>query len=215
MLGSLKKIFYKLLPNTWLLYSGPKKDKSIYLTFDDGPHGDFTLELLKILRKYDVKASFFVTGDHAKKDLKVLEAIDTEGHDIYNHAYTHWGFDSLSTIEQIQDINKLDEFLSVLKQNVGIRAFRPPRGNISFSLLLRLIISKRQVIYWSFDSKDYLQLGTNHIIERFKIKTVKAGDIILFHDDNSFTIEAVSDLIQIWKKSGLAIKPISHLVNSR
>ena len=213
-LGHIKNIVFRIIPNQYLIKSGSPKSNTIYLTFDDGPHQGYTEELLNILDKSDIKASFFVTGDHVKKYKSILNMIISKGHDVYNHAYSHWEFDSLTTSEQIQDLDRLDALLPETSSQSSLRPFRPPRGRITLSLLLRLIISRRKIIYWNVDSKDYLQLGKDHILEQFRLNTVKAGDIILFHDDNSFTIDALPDLIDGWKRDGFAIEPISSLVGS-
>ena len=202
------------MPNKFLLFSGSDSDNTIYLTFDDGPHQGYTEKLLEILKHYNVKASFFVTGDHVNKYREILSNIISEGHDVYNHAYSHWQFEALSTTEQVQDIKKLDELLPKMQHQPVPLAFRPPRGRMSLSLLVRLIVSGRQIIYWSIDSKDYNQLGKEQLIERFERQPVKSGDIILFHDDNSFTIDALPSLIENWKISGFSIQPISHLARS-
>lgn len=206
----VKKYFYEWLPDKWLIRSGPRSSKSIYLTFDDGPNENYTTELLSILRDRNIKASFFVTGDFVEQNNSILDVIGYDGHDIFNHSYKHWQFDRYTTSEKINDIAKLDALLPGNEKLKRI-PFRPPCGKLSIPLLLRLIIEKRQIIYWSLDSMDYMQKSEQYILEHFEKNPVKAGDIILFHDDNAFTISAIPKLLDKWIIAGFNVQPISRL----
>ena len=207
----LKNYFYEWLPNKWLIRSGPRNRKNIYLTFDDGPNGEYTIHLLKILRDRNIKASFFVVGDYVQKNNNILHDIEQEGHDIFNHSYKHWEFDSYSTAEKINDLAKLDALLPRCKNSKSI-PFRPPCGKLDLPLLLRLILEKRQIIYWSVDSMDYMKAGEKYLLDHFEKNPVIAGDIILFHDDNLFTVNALPKLLDKWIQADFDILPISKLI---
>ena len=208
--SKLKSICYRFLPDKWIIQSGPQSKRTIYLTFDDGPHEGYTCEVLKILGDRNLKASFFVTGDHVKKYKTIFQDIITAGHDVYNHSYSHWEFEKFTPKDQIDDIAKLDLLLPKINTSRPT-AFRPPRGRLKPSLLVRLIRSGRQIIYWSYDSMDYTQKSEEFLLERFDKKPVKSGDIILFHDDNSYTIKALPKLLDKWISAGYDICPVSEL----
>jgi len=205
MLSNIKTIVYRALPDSWLLYSGTAKNNSIYLTFDDGPHGDYTKKLLDLLNNYRIKASFFVTGDHIKEDPEGLKKIISHGHDVYNHSYKHWEFEGYDIKQKLKDLEELDKLFP--GNNI-----RPPRGKLDFRLLINLILNKRSIIFWSFDSLDYKKESAEKIVDRFMKYPVKAGDIILFHDDNDHTITALESLIPFWKESGYSILPVRELI---
>jgi len=210
--GKIKAVVYRWLPDSWILWCGSNNKPVIYLSFDDGPHDTYTNSLLRILNEHDVKASFFVTGDHVNVNKNLLNEIEESGHDIYNHSYSHWEFEKYSTKEKILDLEKLDRLIITDKYKKNI-PFRPPRGKLNLALFLRLVISNRQIIYWSYDSMDYKQDSVDFLLNRFEKKPIRNGDIILFHDDNPFTIAALPQLIKIWIDKGFEIHPISKLIN--
>jgi len=208
--SNLKSIVYELMPNQWLIRSGSKDNREIFLTFDDGPHEGYTESLLALLNDRNIKVSFFVTGDHVKKHNDLLKKIITEGHDVFNHSYSHWEFEKFTASDQIKDISKLDKLLPAISMS-KLHPFRPPRGKLSIPLFVRLISTGRQIIYWSYDSMDYKQRSEEYLLKRFEHNPVKSGDIILFHDDNPFTISALPKLLDMWLSAGFNIQPISKL----
>lgn len=211
--SKLKAIFYELLPNAWILRSGPRHEKVIYLSFDDGPNPNYTSKLLDILNEKKVEASFFVTGDYINNNTELLNNIITDGHDVFNHSYSHWDFEELSSKRKMIDISKLDPLLPNPEDNKKI-PFRPPCGKLDIMLFLRLIVTGRQVIYWSYDSMDYRQESEDFLLKRFMDKPVKNGDIILFHDDNDFTISVLPKLIDMWTKNGFRLQAIRRLIKN-
>ena len=175
------------------------------------PMREYTVLLLKLLKERNLKASFFVIGEHAEKYHDLLLKIIHDGHDVMNHSYNHWKFEKYNLEEQISDMAKLDSLLPKTGSFKKI-PFRPPRGKLSLSLFFKLISMGRQVIYWSYDSKDYLQEGEEYLLGRFDREPVKAGDIILFHDDNSYTLNALPVLLDKWISAGFDIQPISKML---
>ena len=105
------------------LWRRTQKPKCVYLTFDDGPHPVLTPQVLAILKKYDIKATFFCVGDNARKYPEILNQVRTEGHEVGNHTMHHLrGFEH-SCEAYVNDVAEAQTYLNS-------RYFRPPHGRI-------------------------------------------------------------------------------------
>lgn len=161
----------------WHRYS---KEKILYLTFDDGPHDHLTPFILKELKKYNAKATFFVIGKHVQKFADRFEDIIKDGHEIGNHTYHHkngWLSTTKNYTEDIQKCNKL----------INSKLFRPPYGRINPFQIKRLKKNYR-IVMWDVLSWDFKQnLSAKKCFKRVKRK-IKNGSIIVFHEnDKSLT----------------------------
>lgn len=150
------------------------KEKTIFLTFDDGPEPGITEFVLDELRKYNAKATFFCRGDNAEKYPNLLESIKVDGHSLGNHTYSHLNSFQTSTNDYISNVEKAN---IIIKSEL----FRPPWGCISLPTYLKLI-KKYRIIYWSLSSGDTDLDKFNEVksLNNLKFKTSK-GKIILFH----------------------------------
>ena len=106
---SSEGIFSLAQNNDIFFKNGSRNEKLIALTFDDGPHPKETYEILNILNKYNVKATFFVVGKHANWYSKPLIEASKEGHEIGNHSNTHASFKNLSKESKDQEIKLVSE----------------------------------------------------------------------------------------------------------
>jgi peptidoglycan-N-acetylglucosamine deacetylase len=103
------------LPKAVVLTSESVRDKTIYLTFDDGPNPGHTPALLDLLRAHDARASFFVIGREAQKHPQLMERIVAEGHALGNHSYTHPVFNGLPLARQLDEIERTDQLLATFE----------------------------------------------------------------------------------------------------
>lgn len=150
------------------------KKKQLYLTFDDGPVPEVTPWVLDELRKHGVKATFFCVGENVFKYPEIYNRIIHEGHQVGNHTYNHLpGFKNESSA-YVENIAKAED---VIKS----RLFRPPHGQIRFSLR-RWLNRRYKVIMWDVLSGDYDQNRTGEQCSREVIENVRHGSIIVFHD---------------------------------
>ena len=165
------KIFRWLFPAVWREYG---EGKFVCLTFDDGPVEGVTSQVLDILDKYSVKATFFCVGDNVRQSPDLFSEIKSRGHSVGNHTMHHIkGFEH-SIEGYVRDVEEA---------NVSIksRLFRPPYGRIRFSQLLRIKKNYR-VIMWDVITRDYNQnLSPEKCLQVVK-KHTKSGSIIVFHD---------------------------------
>ncbi|MCF0192052.1 MAG: polysaccharide deacetylase family protein [Prevotella sp.] len=156
------------------LWRMDKNVKAVYLTFDDGPIPEATPFILETLRKYDIKATFFMVGDNACKYPELLAQVRKEGHRIGNHTFNHFSGMRHSTKEYLANVKKANEVLQT-------DLFRPPHGWIRFPQYGFLKPDYR-VIMWDVVTRDYSnRLTADDVLANVK-KYTRNGSIITFHD---------------------------------
>jgi peptidoglycan/xylan/chitin deacetylase (PgdA/CDA1 family) len=162
----------------------PTQDAVLALTFDDGPHPEFTPRLLKILEKYQAYATFFMVGETAQKYPALVRQVVEAGHEIGNHSWNHPSFPLISGRERRAQIGKCAQVLAPY----GQRLFRPPHGHQSFGARLDAWRLGYQVVTWNIVAQDWLDHDANWMVNRV-LDRLKPGSIILFHDSLYYTVE--------------------------
>lgn len=151
----------------------------IALTFDDGPDDIYTPQLLDLLKKYRVKASFFVVGSKVKKHPEVIKRMNNEGHTIGIHHYNHISSWILSPF-QLKEQLKMTEKAIMECTNEGVTFYRPPWGH--FNLFTPFVTKRYKVIIWSDIFGDWkVEKGKNGLLDQLRNAT-EMGSIILLHD---------------------------------
>jgi peptidoglycan-N-acetylglucosamine deacetylase len=154
----------------------------IHLTFDDGPHPLATPLVLHELKKYNIKATFFLVGQNAKNYPDLVQQIHTEGHQIANHSFTHSNLLFRKRAFVYDEINKTK---NTLDEIIGKHShyFRPPYGYFDFTTLNVLRELNLLCVLWNIDSLDYSLHSETDIARRIVQKTSN-GTILLCHDNN-------------------------------
>ena len=196
----------------------PSKDKVIYLTFDDG-RSKYTFELLDILKKYDVKATFFVTSNGSDEAIK---RIYEDGHSIGLHTYSH-NYKEVykSASAYFADLAKINNRVKKLT-GLESKLIRFPGGSsntvsnfnpgIMSYLSKQVLVKGYQYFDWNVSSGDTETSDTNKIVNNV-IKSLKKGNnIVLQHDTNHASVKAVSKIIEYGKANGYTFKSLN--VNS-
>lgn len=177
------------------IYPVNTNEKVVYLTFDDGPDADCTPVVLDLLKRLDVKATFFVIGNKALKLKSLTERIIQEGHAIGNHTLDHDTTRYFSDASGIKDWIKESE--SILTQNLGIHpiGFRSPVGIKTPALNKALRILKMPLILWDVRFYD-TTYGLSIKAVNKKMSHIQAGSIVLLHDThkNERRIEFLNSL---------------------
>lgn len=151
-----------------------KEQKAVYLTFDDGPIPEATPFILETLKKYNIKATFFMVGDNVRKYPEIFEMVKAEGHRIGNHTYNHLSGMRHTTITYIDNVQKANELLQT-------DLFRPPHGWMRYPQF-GLLSLKYKVIMWDLVTRDYSnRLNADDVVNNVKRYT-RNGSIITFHD---------------------------------
>lgn len=153
------------------------QDPVAALTFDDGPHPEFTPRLLDILEKYQAKATFFMVGKAAARYPKIVEQVAQAGHVIGNHTWDHASFPLLTSRERRAQIRACAEATSPFAR----RLFRPPFDHQNRASRLDAFWLGYQVIGWNVAAQDFLDHEKGWIFNNL-IQTVRPGSIVLLHD---------------------------------
>ncbi len=162
----------------------PNNEKKIYLTFDDGPIPEVTEWVLDLLKKEEIKATFFCIGDNIKKNPEVFKKVINDGHSIGNHTFNHlkgWNF---STEEYFQNTILCEEAIHSTSEikNQKSKIFRPPYGKIKPSQSRKLRKLGYKIIMWDVLSVDYdKEISPEQCFENI-IKNTVSGSIIVCHD---------------------------------
>lgn len=190
--------------------STPRNEVAI--TFDDGPHPKFTLEVLQLLKKYDAKATFFCIGQHIEKYPAVFKEITSQGHVVGNHTFSHtnnFGFlNTQQVIEELEQTNDLVERTIEEKMNL----YRPAFGVTNPNIKNALKEVGMQSIGWSIRSLDTTDRSEKVILKRIT-KNIGKGDVILLHDTSSKTVHVLEQLLLFLKTKNLQSVTMDQLLN--
>lgn len=165
--------FYRMF-FPFAFWRGNRKERSIYLTFDDGPIPEVTPWVLDLLDKYGVKATFFCVGDNVRKYPEVFAEVLRRGHHVGNHTFNHLQGWKVRTKTFIANTEKADQLIQR-------KLFRPPHGHIRIRQYRKLCRSYKLVM-WDVVTRDYSKFITpEQVFENVKRYT-RNGSVIVFHD---------------------------------
>ncbi len=182
-------------------------EKTIALTFDDGPHPIYTKELLEGLRERGVKATFFLMGANIEGNEELVLEMERDGHLIGNHGFRH----EQMTEEGAEAVcESVEETGSLIKAITGKKPeyLRPPYGAWNEELAEELNLTP---VFWSVDSLDWKYENTSQITQRV-LKKVKNGDVILMHDIFSTSVQAALEIIDTLQAQGYTFVTADELV---
>jgi len=174
-------LFQSLFPSaTWNRPNA--ENKTIFLTFDDGPIPKLTTEILQILKNFNAKASFFCVGENIVRNPTIFHQVVQQGHSTGNHTYNHLKAWQVNAKDYLDNIEKCQHILENENKG-GKRLFRPPYGQISPKLVKTLLKEGYELIMWDVLSKDYLpSLNIERAFSQI-VNYSKSGSIIVFHDN--------------------------------
>lgn len=195
------------LPRSLVLSSGPAADNALYLTFDDGPHPEYTPRVLDLLAANNAHASFFLLGEAVENHPRIVERIVAEGHLLGNHSYNHPRFAKLSWPEQIAQIERTDGLLAAFDNRKEHR-FRPPSGRFTTAMLTSFAMRRRNITYWSYDSMDYQRQPAATVVEMLRSDPPGSGDVVLMHDDSEATVRVLTELLPEWRAQGRMMRSL-------
>ncbi|MBZ9629986.1 polysaccharide deacetylase family protein [Salegentibacter sp. LM13S] len=189
-----------------------KEEKSIYLTFDDGPVPKITPWVLAELEKYDAKATFFCIGDNVRKNPKIFQLLITEGHSLGNHTFNHLNGWKNKTNAYVENVLKAEEILlenrtenrdnrdqnresgtkikesrrraleNAKPETINQKFFRPPYGKIKNSQATELVKLNYRIVMWDVLSGDFDERISEEKCFKNVIQNASAGSTVVFHD---------------------------------
>lgn len=175
MLIEQPPILYRVLYPKALWRIEEPENKTVYLTFDDGPIPEVTPWVLNILDKYNIKATFFCVGDNVRKYRSIYEDILNRGHLTGNHTFNHlqgW----------LNSPTKFIENTTEAKRLINSNLFRPPHGHMIFPQPSLLKRKEYKIIMWDVVTRDYSRFMTPERVLQNVKKYTRNGSIIVFHD---------------------------------
>lgn len=205
------------------IFHADSHDNVIALTFDDGPSPQWTGQILDQLKEWDVRATFFMIGQHVAQYPDLARRVAREGHEIGNHSYTHHGIFFYTKDELQQEVLDTEKIIKAVTGR-QTTCFRPPKAWITNDEKKWLKDLGYQVVLWTLNPKDWVTFDDKYII-KYILKKIKPGDIILFHDSGGVfnidhgnrheTVKTLPRLIKELKAKGYRFVTISELIGER
>lgn len=185
---------------------------TVALTFDDGPNPEYTLKILEVLKKYNVKATFFEVGAEAKKYPEIVKALDAAGMAIGSHSQTH---PMMTKLSDAQLENEVAQPVEIINNIIGKKpvCLRYPFG--ASNQHVRDVIRAHNMVplAMGWNTFDYEQPGIDKIVNQ--ALKANSGIIILMHDgfvglNREQTLEALPRIIEGLQKKGLGFTQICN-----
>ena len=192
------------------VYSVEREDNVITVSFDASWGGDQTLRILDLLDEYNAKATFFLVGIWVDKYPELVKEIHARGHEIGNHSDSH---PEMSKLSKEQIIRELDGCSDKIEALTGQRptSFRPPYGDYDNEVVTVARSEGYEVVQWSIDSLDWKNKGVDDLIRR-STKDVHKGDIILFHNDSKYILQALPTILKTYQQQGFTMIPAREIL---
>ncbi|MBU5590353.1 polysaccharide deacetylase [Clostridium sp. MSJ-4] len=194
------------------------EDKIAYLTFDDGPSKNITPKILDILSENSIKATFFVTGEMAEHNEKIIKDIKNRGHSIGNHSYSHDFNVIYSSIENFTyEVERTEKILkSILGEDYQSKFFRFPGGSFeNYKDPYKKVLEKINMKYIDWNAlngdAEYHEVPLEAQLQKIKETVLgKKEVVILLHDSStkSTTLEALPHIIDYLKNEGYQFKKL-------
>jgi peptidoglycan/xylan/chitin deacetylase (PgdA/CDA1 family) len=188
------------------------QQKVIALTFDDGPWPSNTLKILEILKKNNIKATFFWVGQALKDHPQIGKQVVAEGHAIGNHTWHHW----YRRLDASTAARELDDTAQLIYTTTGVRTslFRPPGAVMNNGVADYAIQQKNAIVMWSNDPMDYRPLSAHQLVKNV-IRKAHPGAIVLMHDgggNHPATVQALPQIIAKLTEQGYQFVTIPQLL---
>ncbi len=206
----------EFLKNYNAYFIGDTSDKKIYLTFDAGFENGYTPTILDVLKKNDVKATFFIVGNYIQSSPELVKRMVEEGHTVGNHTFSHPDMSKISQLESFKkELISLEELYKEVTGQDMIKFYRPPQGKYSEENLKQANELGYKTFFWSLAYVDWLkdkQPSKEYAFE--KLSRIHDGAIILLHSTSKTNCDILDELINKWKNDGYQFSDLRDLVES-
>lgn len=210
----IKALMMSVLPRNRILGRGPLSSNAIALTFDDGPHPDYTPCVLDELERLKIHATFFVVGQAAERHPEIMKRMVAEGHTIGCHTYSH-SEPSATSAAKLQD--EVRRSLALIEDVTCQRPtlFRPPKGKLTLEKTIKLWGMHQTIVLWNRDPRDYQAACPEGILPWVNQYQPQSGDIVLMHDTHPHCIHAIEPLARIAALSQIGFCTVDEWLSSR
>lgn len=192
------RLFYR-----GVLWRMDKKEKAIYLTFDDGPTDINTIWILDTLDHYGIKATFFLIGKNVEQHKELYKEIARRGHTIGQHCYDHKRGVYKDENLFLSDINHAAEFIETT-------IFRPPHGHIT-NREIKKLRDRYKIVMWDVLTRDYDKSLSGDQVFNIACRYSRNGSIVVFHDSEKAKDNmryALPKAIEYWLEQGYIFKKL-------
>lgn len=199
---TIPKVVKSIFPH--FVWNIDSTQKTLYLTFDDGPTPEITNWVLDCLKSYNAKATFFCIGNNVELYPEIYNRIIKEGHAVGNHTFNHIKGWNVSTTDYINDVNKASNL-------IDSKLFRPPYGRLKPKQGKALIKKGYNIIMWSVLSLDWDKSITLTQCYNNVVKKAVSGNIIVFHDSvkaSKKMMFALPKVLEYFTEKGFEFKRI-------
>jgi peptidoglycan/xylan/chitin deacetylase (PgdA/CDA1 family) len=186
-----------------------RKVKCLALTFDDGP-GPYTKRLLEILADHDAHATFFLVGQNVRTYRTITRAELDAGHEVANHTWDHADLTRPTASGVRSEISRTSQAITSATGTTPTLA-RPPYGAVNATVRRQVNLP---VILWSVDTEDWKHHDSRYLTD-YAIRTVRPGDIVLFHDIHATSVAAIPGILQTLTARGYHFVTVTQLYGNR
>jgi peptidoglycan/xylan/chitin deacetylase (PgdA/CDA1 family) len=192
-----------------LLRGDPKK-KQVALTFDDGPHPDFTPKLLDVLKRYGARATFFVVGEMAEKAPDLVRAETAAGHSVANHTYHHVNLTKIPWESVATEIKACGDVVQAIT-GTAPHLFRPPGGDYNRRVAEAAEALDYTMVLWTDNPGDYESPGRKAIVNKV-LRNLSSGGIVLMHDGVQETVDVLPQILEYLKQKGYQCVTVDQMM---
>ncbi len=185
---------------------------SVALTFDDGPWPVATFQVMHVLRRFHVPATFFMIGNLVRRYPSIARAVAHAGFEIGDHSWDHPLFPPLAALRPAKVVSEIALARRALgKEGIAPTLFRPPGGSYDDAVVQDARVQGMRVVLWSVDPQDWRSGLTPKQVAKAVLSHVRPGSIVLLHDgggDAAHTIAALPAIIKAIRKRGLGFATV-------
>lgn len=202
-------------PSKVYLKHGDPSEPVVALTFDDGPHPTSASQILDVLNRRHVKATFFLVGKRIKEHPEIVRRIIAEGHEVGNHTQDHLRLDTLRPDQIAHELDNCAVNVERAVPGQRLELFRPPGMRFNADVIEAAKQRGYTMVGWNDAAKDFISLSHRHadpsFVERRVVDQVENGSIILLHDIPA-TAEVLDQILDAIEKKGFRIEPVSKML---
>lgn len=185
----------------------PVEVKKIALTFDDGPHGKYTVPLLEGLKERKVKATFFLLGQQVTEHPEIAKKIAQDGHMIGNHSYYHEDLRKMESEEALMQVGRTNEVIYEVTGQYP-QLLRPPFGESPQGIVFEPPMVE---VLWTIDSRDW-ELSDVGTIMQNVLPEAEENAIILMHDASASSVQAALAIVDELKERGYMFVTLDEIL---
>lgn len=208
--GTSASVFFGNAPRLVPIYSVDTDEKKVALTFDTAWGADKTEGILKILKEYNVNATFFMVGFWVEKYPEMVKLIDEQGIEIGTHSNTHPDFTTLSASQMELELTTSINSIKAITQK-DVKLFRAPYGAYNNTMLNLCKDLGLTTIQWDVDTLDWKGYSGVQICERVMSK-VKNGSIILNHNNADNVLDSLPLMLERLLNAGYKVVSVGELI---